>query len=719
MAETKMIIKDLGEVTAYAYAVSKGYTGTESEFAELMASYATVGQEAVDAALAAESARDTAQSTVAGAIAGIQAEGQTQIGAVRSEGTTQVGNVNTAGQTQVSAVQTKGEEVLNSIPADYTALSEDVDDLKSEMTSKAEVDGYYQDMTVGDAEQLVSSQFVEDNAPYKFRTSGGSADIGNRAYVDKIVGGTIAWNQRMPIYPGNAYSLSSASGTKEAFTPTAQYGGVATSLTNTLIKDHKYLAAATIKSSKNTVNMGNNDGSSNNAVFITGNGTWETVYKIFISNRTGSLYWFVRDNDLSDFAEINVKNPQLFDLTQMFGSTIADAIYAMEQATAGAGVAWFRKLFPNDYYDYNAGELISVSGLQSHDMVGFNLVHTVIDGELVNRNTGEFFKNAGYARTDYIPVLPGVPYYQCESNEILSEWAAFYDADKNFISGTTINNKTVFIPPNGAVFYCTTMQIRNKNSICINLSHNGSRNDEYEPYAKHSYPLDSSLTLRGIPKLSADNQLYFDGDEYLPEGKVNRRYGIRTFAGESGESWGTASGTLRRFVISPNDIKTRSGSTAFLVCDKFIPVDDETIGTIKQYNGQLWVYVDQSITTVADFKAWLANNPFSVVYELKTPTEETAEPYNEVQLVDDWGTEEYVSGTICPVGHETRYPANLRDKLQHLPDAASGNGSYLIQQTDGQMVLTPFPAPPSTAGNYVLKATVTNGVPTYTWEAAT
>ena len=61
----------------------------------------------------------------------------------------------------------------------------------------------------------------------------------------------------------------------------------------------------------------------------------------------------------------------------------------------------------------------------------------------------------------------------------------------------------------------------------------------------------------------------------------------------------------------------------------------------------------------------------------------------------------------------------LSDKLRHLPDAASGNGSYLITQTGGQMVLTPFPAPPSTAGNYVLKATVVNGVATYTWEATT
>lgn len=61
----------------------------------------------------------------------------------------------------------------------------------------------------------------------------------------------------------------------------------------------------------------------------------------------------------------------------------------------------------------------------------------------------------------------------------------------------------------------------------------------------------------------------------------------------------------------------------------------------------------------------------------------------------------------------------LSDKLQHLPDAAGSNGSYLITQTDGQMTLTPFPAPPTAAGKYVLRATVTNGVAAFTWEATT
>ena len=60
------VVKDLGAVSAYAYAVEKGYTGTEAEFAELMADYAEVGQRAEDAANGASaSAAASAQSAAA------------------------------------------------------------------------------------------------------------------------------------------------------------------------------------------------------------------------------------------------------------------------------------------------------------------------------------------------------------------------------------------------------------------------------------------------------------------------------------------------------------------------------------------------------------------------------------------------------------------------------------------------------------------------------
>lgn len=80
------IIKDLGAVTAYAYAVEQGYTGTEEEFATLMASYATVAQQAADSASAAadsagdaEDAKDAAQDaqTAAEIAQGLAEDAQT------------------------------------------------------------------------------------------------------------------------------------------------------------------------------------------------------------------------------------------------------------------------------------------------------------------------------------------------------------------------------------------------------------------------------------------------------------------------------------------------------------------------------------------------------------------------------------------------------------------------------------------------------------------
>lgn len=41
-----LVKKDLGTVSAYKYAKLHGYTGTEDEFGVLMASYASVAQEA-------------------------------------------------------------------------------------------------------------------------------------------------------------------------------------------------------------------------------------------------------------------------------------------------------------------------------------------------------------------------------------------------------------------------------------------------------------------------------------------------------------------------------------------------------------------------------------------------------------------------------------------------------------------------------------------------
>ena len=110
-----------------------------------------------------------------------------------------------------------------------------------------------------------------------------------------------------------------------------------------------------------------------------------------------------------------------------------------------------------------------------------------------------------------------------------------------------------------------------------------------------------------------------------------------------------------------------------------------------------------------------------LLYGLATPTTETAEPFQHIQIVDDFGTEEFGSTGIVPVGHKTRYPANLRDKLQHLPSLTSADGTYMIQQSGKQMSLVHMPAvfpdTPTEDGTYTLKTVVTGGVTTLQWVA--
>lgn len=413
----------------------------------------------------------------------------------------------------------------------------------------------------------------------------------------------------------------------------------------------------------------------------------------------------------------------VFDLTQMFGTAVADYVY-------GQGASFFRRWFPNARYPHNAGELLSVDGLQSHDMVGFNAFDkskAVTGQRFMPTGTGNVANT--YTRSDYIRCVPGLVYYFKNVITTASSYSAvfWYDEQKNYINSNSLIDNThtsgnlSATAPQNAYYMGINMLTAEVDVCCINLSHNASRNGEYEPYEKHSYPLDSTVILRGIPKVGA-NGVYWDGDRYLPDGTVERRYGVVVCDGtidyRTPDIIGDYSRLSVRFTGGTGKDTYPQAVSSWL--DRVVNYALESDHFYCHEGGAVIILKTSAIGSTAEsVRAFFAAHPLEIVYELATPTTETAQPYHSTQWVSDWGTEEFVSTGLVPVGSETRYPANLRDKLQHLPDAASGNGSYFITQTDGQMVLTPFPAPPSTAGNYVLKATVVNGAATYTWEVAT
>ena len=217
---------------------------------------------------------------------------------------------------------------------------------------------------------------VINKEPYIKRNVVGTATrIGNRLY-DKLVGGTVAWNQLFDVsnvvdnlqwasetvtsLGDNKYSI-----TFSANETTRQFLFVYLAKAHKAIIGHKYFCNINYK-----ITNGSLGGDENRIRFQNGNDIYQTVLSganinpvIFSANDTFDFNRFAIFNTLNSNITSDTKielQPILIDLTQMFGSTIADYIYSLEQTTAGAGVAWFKNLFPNDYYAYNAGELMSV-----------------------------------------------------------------------------------------------------------------------------------------------------------------------------------------------------------------------------------------------------------------------------------------------------------------------------------------------------------------------
>ena len=505
---------------------------------------------------------------------------------------------------------------------------------------------------------------ILDQIPYLYRQSGGGLLIGNKE-KDTVVGGTIAWNQLVAIPTSNKSTTVNGvvfvDNRDGSYTVSTEPGG-ATATTDLVIGDsyselgHAVLIAG-IPSGGNYSTYCLRDG-------------WDGVNKYedsikTITNANGRVGAQIRVFSGAVITTPVIFRPQIFDLTQMFGA-------GKEPAT----VADFRSLFPKPYYAYNAGELMSVQ-TSAHEMVGFNQFGG--DFTVGKRWQNGAYSNAPnnkYAATDYlIKCVPNTEY--CISVPKQSAAIACYmqefDSNKVWIRSRTYaetTNKYVTITPNSDAVYISFSMYRGTDispsevsEVNINLS--SSRNGEYEPYVKHSYPLDSSLTLRGIPKLDANNKLYYDGDEYLYDGTVNRKYGIVDMGTLN---WALSPSSSNVFYCDVTGLKPKTTAVAEnAICGRtyvgssvlyLVNMNDKEFITGTTHR----IYIkDTAYSDAPTFKSSVSGN--YLVYELDSATTESADPFTNPQNVDPNGTEAYIDtrDVPIPVGHETYY--------QEAPDA--------------------------------------------------
>jgi hypothetical protein len=590
----------------------------------------------------------------------------------------------------------QAEAVAESIPEDYSELSDDVDQLKNALTAKAEQDGVYHDLTAG---QMLSKNEASDSVPYNFRAVGQDATL---EYTDAIVGGSVVMNQLVD---------SSLSVTKNGITATADSSTSAVTFSGTATSDfslnwnssnvatgHKILFYGCPSGGSSSTYYGRNGYYAEPSLFDLGSGKVMEIQ----SAQPRFIYQFVikSGTTVNNMAVV----PQMFDLTQMFGTTIADYVYTLETATAGSGVAWLKKHFPKmfTYQEYNTGEIVSVQGLSQHVTTGFNQWDEEWELGIWDGSGKKAFDDAAIRSVNYIPVLSNAVYYCYFASRYTSGLIIRQlDASKQSLTTKVLDVSGTFTTSANCRFIVLcSFSMDNittyNHDICINLS-DPTRNGEYEPYQKHTYPLDDSLTLRGILKLDSNNQLYADGDRYLPDGTVQRRFAVVDLGTLS---WEYADSKYYRASLNIGTPQSLSGSSNFICSaysyataqDIFSGQADKamTINTSYLWGNTKGVCVrDTSYTDAVTFKA--AMSGVYLVYELTTPTIEEADPYTVPQIVDPNGTEEYVSTSIVPVGHESRYPLDIAGRLDKILTMPTANGTY------------------------TLRATVNNGAVTYAW----
>ena len=581
----------------------------------------------------------------------------------------------------------------------YGNIDEHIEELlEEELSGYAKIDGYYEGMTVGNAEQLLSTSYETDTTPFNFRTAGGTADIGNRAYVDEIVGGSLVWNQLAPDSARSISFTTSTTSTQALF----QFSGVST---------HKYLITwyqdVTLTSNtRNTpiLQAGSNvyQYQSTNANLAEGWKSWVVAPTNLTSGTFTFLYWMHTPSDAG-----NITNISVHDLTLMFGSTIADYLYSLETATTGSAYTWFKKYFPA-YYSYDSGTLKHVTGLSSYDTTGVN----------------QFDYSTGTAE-----LLGGNEY------QIGGTYTSVSYTDINGDSETlTIDSSGYFTPTNNGTL---TVTGGDDSTTFVNFHWSGEYDDEFNDFVKHSYALDDSLTLRGIPQIDSSGNLYYDGDTYASDGTVTRKYVLFTIPENASISeWSTSNygghyGGRWAFADDGYDdyrLKILGGLNAngYVLTSQGYnsKYANDSMNIYPSADGSGFSIINDNYTTLEDALEALAG--MQIVAKLKESyySTESADAYTSPMIVCDYGTEEIVSDSEIPVGHTTRYTANLRDKLQHLPSMADEDGTYAVSQSGTTMSLVAIPSAveelpdaPTTAGTYTLTCTVdSSGDATYSWE---
>jgi hypothetical protein len=249
----------------------------------------------------------------------------------------------------------------------------------------------------------------------------------------EIVGGTVAWNQLIQngdfadgttawaVYDSDFASLSISDGEATVTitnpNPLGYRQGIRQQLGASPILRHIYYASYEVYTESTQLNVFGYDTFGNYTNKSVVANSWNVIGAVFRPYNTVSA--IVLRPSSSSAASIGdtykIRNCKAFDLTQMFGTTIADYVYSLEQSVEGSGLAWLQSygFFTKDYYEYDAGSLQNVctSARKIIDLDGNERTYPIDDVQLrglfkLDTNNklycdGDIYKSSGNVTRNY------------------------------------------------------------------------------------------------------------------------------------------------------------------------------------------------------------------------------------------------------------------------------------------------------------------------------
>ena len=524
-----------------------------------------------------------------------------------AENTAKVAEDRTAAETAAQTAQS----IADSLPEDYTTAVEKIAENTAEISAVK--------LTDKELQRRVDALYdIGQGITHKFETDSSTAYVktiptGGRMMSVKSIGGkNLVFNQ---MYKKFDYVSGGTLNCKPIF------------------KSHKYLLRVDYNVSENTRVY---------LYFRDAHYTGETNRQIVkdVAAGSGKISWITsplgEHSDGGDFGVFRIltdadgnqkldtspfSNHEIFDLTQMFG--IGNEPTSVEE---------FEKIFPADYYPYNAGEIIS-AGTEEIVEQGKNLWDEVWEEGSINYNAGLDTPNPTAIRSkSYTPIIPNSTYIfaYTGSTKFGNVKVRFYDHSKNYIggdskSGDTYPNK-LFITPSGAFYIRFTLPSEYGNAYKNDIALIADSSGAYAPFHRNVYQIPEVIkALPGYGWSAGTARNYVDYE--------NKRYVQCVNSVDLGTLTWTAGGGISSrtvFIASSRKIcgqklSYNSAIASNILCSKYLaksqnevwsdaaPVGIATNATIDGY-----VYVnDTAYTDATAFKQ--AMQGVMLYYELETP----------------------------------------------------------------------------------------------------